>query len=188
MKDQPKNLYFIALIPPEPLREKVSAIKQYIAQHFQSKGALKSPPHITLHMPFYWKPDQEQQLIDFLHDFARTQSTFELELENFGSFPRRVIYIQIHPSENLQQLYVCLTSNIRKKLNIIKDSYKNRGFTPHMTVAFKDLKPAAFSAAWPEFEKKTFSDRFLVDEITLLKHNGRSWDIFATFKLNQHPD
>ena len=41
-------------------------IKQEFANRFNSKAALRSPPHITLHMPFKWKEEKEVKLIDVL--------------------------------------------------------------------------------------------------------------------------
>lgn len=48
-------LYFIALVLPSPLYEEVTRLKEYFRDRYNSKAALRSPPHITLHMPFKWK-------------------------------------------------------------------------------------------------------------------------------------
>jgi len=52
------ELYFIAIVPTSPLSEELLAWKQYFQEHYQSKAALNSPPHITLHMPFEWKEEK----------------------------------------------------------------------------------------------------------------------------------
>ena len=178
MKKPKKNssLYFIAIIPPDEISEKVTAIKKYFAESFNSKGALKSPPHITLHMPFWWKSKKEEELVDFLKDFALRQEPFKVELKNFGAFPKRVIFVDIVKNDHLTILYKNLTRDIRSHLKIMKESYKNRGYNPHMTVAFKDLKPQAFTAAWPEFKERIFEYKFMVDNIILLKHNTKFYD------------
>jgi 2'-5' RNA ligase len=47
-----EKLYFIAIIPPQPYKEKIAGIKQSFAEIYHVSHALKSPPHITLIPPF----------------------------------------------------------------------------------------------------------------------------------------
>ncbi|NEQ19818.1 MAG: hypothetical protein F6K28_10405 [Microcoleus sp. SIO2G3] len=51
---QSQKLYFIALLPPEEIQDYANQIKQYFADHYGSRHAQKSPPHITLQPPFEW--------------------------------------------------------------------------------------------------------------------------------------
>ncbi len=44
--------YFIAIVIPEPFQVELMDIKNIVKDKFNSKGALRSPAHITLHMPF----------------------------------------------------------------------------------------------------------------------------------------
>ena len=52
------NLYFIALLPPVEVAEEVTEIKQFFARNYNSRAALKSPPHVTLQPPFAWEVDR----------------------------------------------------------------------------------------------------------------------------------
>ena len=63
--------YFLAVVPPPPVYEEALAFKNYFKDHYASKAALRSPPHITLHMPFEWKLRKETQLIDGIDRFAQ---------------------------------------------------------------------------------------------------------------------
>ncbi len=80
MKEQ---LYFLAIIPPQPIYDEVMTLKQEVLEKFDSKAALRSPPHITLHMPFKWKEKKEEHLIQKLSEFQFEASSFSLELQNF---------------------------------------------------------------------------------------------------------
>ena len=51
--------YFIALVPPEPLLSEIQRVKQQIFDDYGTKGALRSPGHITLHMPFSWEEEKK---------------------------------------------------------------------------------------------------------------------------------
>ena len=61
-------LYFLAIIPPSPLYEEALELKNYFKENYQSKASLNSPPHITLHMPFQWKQEKEEDLVGTFAD------------------------------------------------------------------------------------------------------------------------
>jgi 2'-5' RNA ligase len=62
-KTKEVSLYFIAIIPPQPVFEETWQLKNHFKEHYQSKASLNSPPHITLHMPFEWKVEKEEMLV-----------------------------------------------------------------------------------------------------------------------------
>ena len=176
-------LYFIAIIPPPPIFEQASEIKNYFKEQYKSKAALNSPPHITLHMPFEWKEKKEEELITTLTVFAHDKETFPLKLLNFSCFAPRVIYLNILESEALRLFQKELHRFCKAELNIFNAQYKDLPFHPHLTLAFRDLKKPMFEKAWNEFKDKEFSDSFVVDRFTLLKHNGKLWESFKEFAL-----
>src|SRR5258708_485210 len=92
---QDVNRYFIAIVPPSPVFEEVVALKNYFKEKYNSRAALNSPPHITMHMPFLWKEKKEGFLISSLQVFAADQKPATIELSNFTSFPPRVIFINV---------------------------------------------------------------------------------------------
>ena len=181
MDSDKQRIYFIAIVPPFDLRQEVEDIKRYFAETYQSRHALKSPAHITLHMPFRWPQRREPELLRFMSRFASGISPFQVSLKNFAAFPRRVIYIDVEKNEAMETLAARLTEQIRLELKIFKDTYKNQGFTAHVTVAHRDLKPATFMEAWPEFSQREFKAGFTADKIALLKHSGQKWEIQEEF-------
>lgn len=54
------SLYFLAVIPPEPVFSEVMAFKKEMSERFSSSRALKSPPHITLLPPVQGNEDFEE--------------------------------------------------------------------------------------------------------------------------------
>jgi 2'-5' RNA ligase len=176
-------LYFLAIIPPSPLFEEALELKNYFKENYKSKASLNSPPHITLHMPFQWKEDKEDELISTFEKFTSSVHPFNLKLSGFGSFPPRVIYIDVERNESLETLQKELHQQCKKELNVFNANYKDKGFLPHITLAFRDLKKPLYEKAWAEFEQKAFSNEFMVDKFVLLKHNGKVWEIFKEFML-----
>ena len=172
--------YFIALIPPGPVFSETEKIKSEISQKYDNKSALRSPSHITLHMPFEIKLEKEENLIQKISEF-KFSSVFNVHLKNFGCFEPKVIFIDVVQNEMLLLLQKELVFHIKRNLNIFNQYEDIRGFRPHLTIAFRDLKKENFYAAYNEYKSKPFMEEFSVDSFFLLKHNGKRWDPFKQF-------
>src|SRR3990170_2735460 len=117
IKVEKRKQYFVALIPPSPVYEEALALKEYFKDKYQSKAALSSPPHITLHMPFLWNEDKEKKLVTKLHEFARQCDPLKVCLDNFSSFPPRVIFLNVAESDFLDQLQSNLHRFFKRELD-----------------------------------------------------------------------
>jgi len=182
LEKKPKQ-YFLAVVPPSPIYEEALAMKNFFKDHYNSKASLNSPPHITLHMPFRWREDKENDLVEKLELFKAKLQPFVLGLRNFNSFPPRVIFIDVVPNEKLIELQRKLMKFCKKELNLFNAEYKDQPFHPHLTLAFRDLKKSIYAEAWQEFSKKQYTAEFLVNSISLLKHSGRVWQPFKEIAL-----
>ena len=178
------KLYFIAIIPPSPGYEEVMRIKNYFKEQYNSKAALNSPPHITLHMPFRWNEEKENKLVDSLQSFVQGLRPFAIQLENFSSFPPKVIFMNVVKSEALERLQKELQRFCKRALNLFNADYKDLPFHAHLTLAFRDLKKANYQKAWEEFSQREYHADFNVDKVVLLKHNGKVWQVFREFNLD----
>lgn len=168
------DLYFIALIPPEPWKEAVTELKKEFST-YKSFHALKSPPHVTLIPPFRMGADSEPKLKRELNEFAASRHQFSLRVVGFGAFKPRVIFLEIELSDDLTALYDGITRDFGY---LIEDSFRsNKRFHPHMTLAFRDLTKSMFHKAWDHYRDKEFSFEFQVESVYLLKHNGKFWDV-----------
>jgi 2'-5' RNA ligase len=179
------NLYFIAVVPFSDLQNKVNELKRDIATRFNSARALKVVPHITLKAPFLWPATSHATLLKWFDNLKLPEHSFTLALQGFGSFKNKknpVIFIK--PVANLP-----LTLLQRELINsfaalepaIVQPIDKN--FTPHMTIAYRDLTPANFEKAWEEYSHKEFEEQFEINAVHLLQHNGTQWNIIASKPL-----
>ncbi|MDZ8185680.1 MAG: 2'-5' RNA ligase family protein [Nostoc sp. ChiSLP02] len=176
--------FFIALLPPQDIQDYANQIKQYFADNYASRGAQKSPPHITLQPPFEWADANFPLLEASLKEFASEQKPVPITLNGFAAFPPRVIYIDVVKTPELLTLQADLLTYLESKLRVVDEVSKTRPFKPHMTVAFRDLTKQNFKAAWPEFEKRQLYFEFTADELTLLLHDGRRWNIKSQFSFS----
>ncbi len=176
--DKSTSLYFIALLPPQEIQDYANGVKQLFAERYNSRHAQKSPPHITLQAPFEWDKESVTVLEQSLLNFANQRPCIPISLSGFAAFPPRVIYINV---VELLTLQADLMNHMMRELGIVDLMAKQRPYSPHMTVAFKDLTKQNFKAAWPEFERKSVQFEFSANYLTLLIHDGGRWHVSAEF-------
>jgi 2'-5' RNA ligase len=182
-KNDNLNLYFIAFIPPSPVYDEALRLKLHIKESYNSKAALNSPPHITLHMPFSWKLKKENDLVQKLQRFVKNYDPIKICLDNFSSFPPRVIFINVTESEALNVFQKNIQRFCKKELNLFNANYREDPYHPHLTIAFRDLRKSAYKDAWEEFKSKEYKAEFMADKLALLKHDGKTWQVYKEFNL-----
>jgi len=181
-----KSLYFIAIIPPDPLKNQIQELKFQIAKSYATRKSLNSPPHITLIPPFHLAIQDEIKIMNQLEIFVKTVHSFMITIDGFGSFKPNVVYLKVENSASLKllhkQIYEAFPTDDKPKDNM-------KLFSPHITLAFRDLSPPMFQKARKYYTSKPFRASFDAENICLLKHNGKSWDILAAFPFvsNQLP-
>ena len=180
MDNRETVLYFIAILPPDNLRQSVKILKEEMKLRFNAKHALKSPAHITLQMPFKWSFKEEKMLLIALKKFAFQEKAFTVGLNGFNCFTPRVIFVKVIDHSAIAALHTRLSLVLIEQLGF-ENSSINPKMHPHMTIATRDLKNNAFHLAWREFEDREFIGSFLANGIGLLKHNGKQWEIYQEF-------
>ncbi|MFN3996747.1 2'-5' RNA ligase family protein [Algoriphagus sp.] len=168
--------YFLALVPPADILEKAHNIKLLIRDEFGIKYALKSPPHITLKMPFSYNEAKEMILEKKLSDFLKGQDRFLVKIQGVGTFGNRVIFLKIEKTPELELLQSSLKTFCKKELNLI-DELSDRNYHPHLTVAFKDLKPNQFAEVYDLVKENSFFAEFFVDDLVVLKRMDQKWTL-----------
>lgn len=175
------DLYFVAIVPPEPLLSEIEKLKLTACKRFNACAALNSPPHITLHMPFGWKRKKEDILYQFFDDYKSSIKPFIVKIEGVSHFGERVIFLSIEPNPTLMFFQSDLAKSMKRNLNLFNVNYKNKPFHPHITLAFRDLKKQHFSEAFVYFQSLNYSDTFMASQFCLLKHEGKKWETFKRF-------
>ena len=173
--------YFLAIVIPEPILGQIEGIKLELQKDYGLTGGLRSPAHITLHRPFVWKEEKETELIQKLGKFNFTNS-FTLQLTNYNWFEPRVIYIDVLPNSTLNELYQGLKKYAKQELKLFNEVNDKRGFHPHITIAFRDLRKLMFYELQNKFKNETFANTFDYKGFSLLKYE-KSWEIIGTFEV-----
>ena len=176
------NMYFVALVAPKEINIRVLKWKNFFKDHFGCSVALKSPAHITIIPPFWMNEELESHLINSINAFSTDKKRFEITLKDFAAFKPRVIYVDVIKNEWLNELHGSLADFIyaENKYPVKKD---DRPFHPHVTLATRDLYKKSFQEAWEIFSTKKYEASWLVNGISLLRHNKKNWDVIFTSQL-----
>jgi 2'-5' RNA ligase len=175
--------YFLAIVPDEPVLKMVTELKEKLYEIFGIKYALKSPPHITLKMPFLHNEKKEGQMVKLLQGFFEQEKSFSLALGGVGSFGKRVAFLKIkYPPElkESQQRLLVFTKTVLKKTIEISD----HNYHPHMTVAYRDIKRDQFQQVMDYLRPRKIFGSFEVREVSVLKKKNGAWVIIEKIKLS----
>lgn len=176
-------LYFIALIPEGPIKEKIKNIKLEVAAAYGAKHALKLPAHITMQIPFKLDEQQERTMLKVLNKTAEKHASFTVAISGFGAFPPRVLFLNIDSGEELYNLQRQLQHELEEHNLIVPK--KQKPFHPHITIATRDLNEISFNAAWSKFQIRKFFEEWEVKEFYILKHLEKEWRILESFPLRE---
>jgi 2'-5' RNA ligase len=174
--------FFIAIMLPKTIETYAAQVSQHLTERYKMKMA-KAAPHITLLPPFLWAPDSIDEVKEAIARFTATQPPIPIEISGFGSFSRRVIYLNVNKTQGLMQLQSDLGDRLRPILKSQESDVRSRPFTPHITVASRNVKRETFKSAWQEFKEEAVEFKFDCREIALLEYRQR-WHVIQTFTLN----
>lgn len=181
-----KGLYFVAIVPPKEIADRIHQIRLAFAEKFHSEEALKPPVHLTLKEPFTMDVKEEIILRRKLSFIATQHQPFQHRLNNFGRFQKHTIFIQAekHP------FLAALKSSIKKmfRANFYHVQQDQMPFNPHYTIAYRDISEKIFEKAFAEYEHKKFFAELICNEFTLFKHDGKQWQNIEDFKLCGVPE
>ncbi|HEY9698411.1 MAG TPA: 2'-5' RNA ligase family protein [Trichocoleus sp.] len=174
------NRFFIALIPPQNVQDDASRVIQDLTDRYGTATA-KAPPHVTLQPPFMWQMAALSDLEQCLQNFAQRRSSISVTISGFGAFPPRVLYLNVLKTPELLSLQFDLMNQLEVQLGIADPTTKQRGFSPHLTVASRNINKSIFQQAWVELQPQSIEYQFSSDRITLLLHDGQRWQVRSEF-------
>ncbi|MCO4293375.1 2'-5' RNA ligase family protein [Solitalea sp. MAHUQ-68] len=182
------GLYLLAILPNELISNEIIAWKELFATKYNATYGLKVLPHITLKPPFVLKESFINTLISELRHFTKHEFSFKINLEGFGFFTGKksdVVYVKLTDTSNLHQFYERLVTFLNNQSMSILHLEPSARYTPHLTIAYRDLSLEARKMAWLEFENLNYVRTFDVSEFHLLKHDGKHWRAHTSFKLKK---
>lgn len=181
-----KILFFIAIIPPREICDRITRIKLDFKERFNSRHALKLVPHITLKAPFSVPDSEEARVHGWFDQVPVDLAPFPQLLKNFNSFSSRrnpVIFIEPELSPELKILQEAVLHDFMRAFPGIPPSENEFRFHPHVTVGYRDLGYENYRQAWREYRELAFEASFMVDNFCLMQHDKKQWNIAARRRL-----
>ena len=180
------NEYLLVLNPHEELRNKIKKVKQEFYESYQANSALGGKPHLAL-VRFHQRELLEDRIVHHLKRISMGHHAFKVELRDFGSFPAHTIYINIPTKVPIKEL-VKEVKTIQHLLKMDKDHKPHFIDDPFITIARK-LLPWQFEKGWLEYSHRSFTGRFIADNMLLLKRREgeKAYQIIQRFEFLNLP-
>ena len=177
-----KSLYLIAILPPPEVAQRIDDIRKECSEKYQVFKALKPPVHITLYKPVWIDSDRETLLIESMRSVRTQNRAFTVQIENFARFDKRVLYLKALTNPEIVVLQHQIAGVFRDQ-GFDKDAKTEQHYHPHFTLAYRDVTPEKFDEMWKEYQNRTFSENFAVDQFSILKHDGKKWQVLENLPL-----
>ena len=135
-------------------------------------------PHITLKAPFRQTETEHKNVLQWFDNLVLSPKPFTVSLKGFGAFNNAknpVIYIKPLLTPSLSTLQKNIITAFAEQYKELKISFIEQNFSPHITIAYRDLEYIQFEKTWEEFKNKDYTNEFQVNSIYLLQHNGKQW-------------
>lgn len=178
-----KSLYLIAILPPPAVAQRIDDIRKECSERYQVFKALKPPVHITLYKPLWISDDREALLIESMRSVGMINKNFDLQVENFSRFDKRVLYLKALANPEVVSLQHQIAATFLEQ-GFDKDAKTDQHYHPHFTLAYRDITPEKFDTMWKEYQDRQFREHFTVDHFSILKHDGKKWQVLEDFHFS----
>lgn len=161
--------YFIGVTLPENLEYTIDSARRWMQKKWGNRSGMRTQCHITLVPPFSSdKPLSEMK--EILSGI--TVPEVKVRVSGWGSFGERTIYAHVEKNSALE----LLKKEIERKLSEASIRFKSeKRFTPHITIANRDIKPYSFILSMEYLNKNKIDVTFAVNSIMIFSFVDRSW-------------
>lgn len=182
------NLYLLAILPPSYISEEIDEMRKELSAKYQVFAALKPPVHITLYRPVRIEQAAEEHFIKMLKPVSASHYPFGQQIENFGSFNNKTLFVNTPKNPFIKSLQKDIAAIISRNKIDPAAVKSNSTFNPHITIAYRDVKPDVFERMWEEFKNAKIKRSFMVNHFDLLKHDGLKWIVLKEYPLQKTPE
>jgi 2'-5' RNA ligase len=181
-----QQTHFIGVPVPGDLSRMLLSCREYMGSIYGCRSGFTTPFHITLVPPFRLAPDFSDDDVKAAAEEASAScrashiTPFACIVNGFGSFSDRTLFAHVEPSSRWTQfrdeVYRALDAHCPGTAR--RDT---RPFTPHLTVANRDIPAGAVPEALAHFSQTELAADFPAETITVFKReNGRWIELYST--------
>lgn len=161
--------YFIGIILPRELEDTIERSREWMRRECGCRSGMRTQPHITLIPPF-GSSLSLSEMKSLLSPIAF--KSFDVSVSGYGSFAERTIFARVEGNSELEKLKMDLSGHLRDCGVKTKDE---KFFTPHITIANRDIRPEAFIPSMEHFGASNLRYSFTVDSIMVFEFRDYFW-------------
>jgi len=141
----------------------------------------KLPAHFTIKAPFEYE-GKLTELEQRLEAFSQKEQAASFKLEGYNHFDDRVIYMEVHMSEEGKALHERLIEELEQVpyIEFNKQDGKDKIF--HVTVSSKKLKPV-YQEVWTYVQQYPCEFSCSFDNISIYEWRENTWQIYKVYRL-----
>lgn len=158
--------YLLVIHPSQAICERIIEEQQQFFLEYGVKRVTQVMPYIMV-ANFLAREAMEDTLLRWLQRICNRQQGFEIMLNNYSGIPPYSIYIRVQDPQPFQQ--------IAQQLKPVNDYICASGCPPVKAMGRPRINIAArlseqvYMKAMPEYSAKTFNEKFMAQELLLLK-------------------
>ena len=174
--------HFVGVLASEDLADTLAGCRRWMGEAFGCRSGFATPMHVTLIPPFALRdPEVAEALAQAIGETARAMKPFTARASGFGAFGERTVFARVVPDPRWAALRDALFAETSRALPglLRKDA---RPFTPHLTVANRDIPVGAIPRALEHFAPLALEEEFPADHIALFERRGGAWEIAFVWK------
>ena len=175
--------FWVGIILPKKIYNEILKTQKKIAEKYETYHGLESSigPHFTLTYQENIDEKDLKKIENIVHEISKEIKPFKVKIVDFRRFYKnRVIYARVIKSKKLNILHKKLSYKLSKfgKIRLL------RGFTPHITIAYKDIIKENYRLAFKEFKRKKIYYEFELKRIYIGKSKPTErTKVYKNFKL-----
>jgi 2'-5' RNA ligase len=175
--------FWVGVILPKKISNEMLKIQKKISEKYETHHDLESKigPHFTIIYQENVNEKDFKKIEKVVKEISKKTEPFKAEIKGIRRFYKnRVIYAKVAKSKELNNLHKKLSYKLRKfgKIRLL------RLFTPHITLAYKDITKENYREAFKEFRNKKIFYVFELNRIYIGKaKSSQRIKLFKSFKL-----
>jgi len=139
------------------------------------------PTHFTL--KYWFEAENINELERIIENFCETHEKTSVKVGGFGSFPQKVLFIDVQLSDEAKKTFIAFISELRKLSWMSWNKWDAENLRFHTSIA-EDCDEK-YNRVWEFLQGKEKYFDCLFDNITILKEKSREngilkWEIYKT--------
>lgn len=164
-----RDNYFIGVTLPEDLKGTIDGARGWMRTKWGNRSGMKTECHITLVPPFAC--DESVSGMKEILEGIKVPPV-SVRVRGWGSFGERTIFARVERSSSLE----LLKKEIEKRLREASVPFRiDRRFTPHITIANRDIKPECFIPSMEYLNEIKLDTAFAVDSFMIFSFIDWTW-------------